>query len=181
MQTYISLLRGINVSGQKKINMKELKLLYEEAGLKNVQTYIQSGNVIFQATTKNTTTLAAQIQTFIKKHYSFEVEVVVLTLNELKNIAKSNPFQKEKSFEEGKMYVCFLKEDPKKELIEAVKGVTYESDRFIIDNNTIYLFVPGGYGNTKLNNNFFESKLKVAATTRNWNTVNKLISIGETM
>lgn len=174
MQTYISLLRGINVSGQKKINMKELKALYEEAGFQNVQTYIQSGNVVFQSKKSTARTLSRKIETLIREHYAFDVAVVVLSPQELDEVIVGNTFAKEKDFEEGKMYVCFLNEAPKQDLVGKIRDVRYESDRFVIHNTIIYLFVPGGYGNTKLNNNFFESKLKVVGTTRNWNTVNKL-------
>jgi len=179
MQTYISLLRGINVSGQKKINMKELKALYEEAGFQNVQTYIQSGNVVFQSKKSTARTLSRKIETLIREHYAFDVAAVVLSPQELDKVIVGNPFAKEKDFEEGKMYICFLNEAPKQDLVEKIRDVRYGSDRFVINNAIIYLFVPGGYGNTKLNNNFFESKLKVVGTTRNWNTVNKLAEMAQ--
>ncbi|HRO42781.1 MAG TPA: DUF1697 domain-containing protein [Flavipsychrobacter sp.] len=177
MPTYISMLRGINVSAQKKIIMKELKTLHEDAGFQNVQTYIQSGNVVFKSSKKSTSTLATQIETFIKKHYGFDVAVIVLTPQEMQDTITNNPFQKQKDFDEGKMYVCFLNNQPNVALVEKIKAVQYEADCFVIDHKVIYLFVPGGYGNTKLNNNFFESKLKVTATTRNWNTVNRLLEM----
>lgn len=179
MPTYISMLRGINVSGQKKINMKELKALYENAGYKNVQTYIQSGNVVFQSSKKSTIAIAKEQEQMIAQQYGFDVSVIVITPDELEKVITANPFIKEPGFEEGKMYVCFLADKPDPEKMDKIKDLQYNEDRFIIDGKTIYLFIPGGFGNTKLNNNFFEAKLKLTATTRNWNTVNKLLTIAK--
>jgi len=177
MPTYISLLRGINVSGHKKINMKALTAFYEEAGFKNVQTYIQSGNVVFVAAKKNTDLIEKQIEKLIEENTGFEVPVMVLRPEEMKEAIAKNPFSKHKDFEAGKMYLGFLKKEADEELIGKINTIEFESDCFTIDGKIIYLFVPGGYGKTKLDNNFFEKKLKVIATFRNWNTVNKLLEM----
>ncbi len=115
MQTYISILRGINVSGQKKILMADLKLLFEKLKCENVTTYIQSGNVVFKSSTELTDLeLSKKIETEIFKKYKFEVPVITRTKKELENVISSNPFLKEKNINIEKLHVTFLSEKPNK-------------------------------------------------------------------
>lgn len=175
MQTFISILRGINVSGQKKILMADLKTLYEKMKFKDVNTYIQSGNVSFKTNEKfSDTQLAEKIERAIYKKYNFQVPVVIRNGGELKKLISSNPFLKEKNIDAKKLHVTFLSNTPVKTNVESIEDVDFSPDKFIIKEKEIYLHIPESYGETKLSNNFFEKKLKVTATTRNWNTVNKL-------
>lgn len=178
MQTFISILRGINVGGQKKILMADLKSLYESLKLKEVTTYIQSGNVSFKTNDKfPDIKLAEQIEKAIYKKYDFEVSVIIRNKDELKKIISSNPFSKEKDLDVKKLHLTFLSETPGKAEIKNVSGVDYFPDQFIVKDKEVYLHITESYGETKLSNNFFEKKLKVKATTRNWNTVNKLLEM----
>lgn len=175
LQVFISILRGINVSGQKKILMSDLKGLYENLGFKDVATYIQSGNVIFKSNEKLPDTgFAKKIEEAIEKKYDFKVPVVIRSEEEMKKTISSNPFLKEKNNDSKRLYVTLLSEIPAKENVESIENIDFSPDKFIIIGKEIYLCVPNGYGETKISNNFFEKKLKVKATTRNWNTVNKL-------
>lgn len=178
MQTFISILRGINVSGQKKILMADLKSLFESLKFSDVNTYIQSGNVSFKTNEKvSDIELAEKIEKAIYKKYSFEVPVIIRNGDELKKLTASNPFLKEKDIDIKKLHVTFLSHMPGNAEINSIAGVDYSPDRFVIAGKEIYLHTPEGYGETKLSNNFFEKKLKVKATTRNWNTVNKLLEM----
>ncbi|MDB5227867.1 MAG: hypothetical protein JWN78_2060 [Bacteroidota bacterium] len=177
MQTYISILRGINVSGQKKILMTDLKALYESLGFSEVISYIQSGNVIFKYKKETDLKLAQKIEQAISKKYKFEVPVIIRSVDEMKKVLTSNPYLKQKNTDEERLYVTFLAEAPTKENLEAIKKYNFSPDEFIISGKEIYLHIPNGYGNTKLSNNFFENKLKVTATTRNWKTVGKLVEL----
>ena len=177
MKTIISILRGINVSGKNKIPMAELKLLYEKAGFKNVTTYIQSGNVVFSAKEETAKELEDKIKQLIFKKWGFAVPVIVRTVEEMQAVVNSNPFLKMKGIDLEKLHVTFLADLPAKENIEKIKQYQYKPDEYIIDTREVYLSCPGGYGSTKLSNTFFESKLKVTATTRNWRTVNELVRI----
>jgi len=179
MQTYISILRGINVSGQKKIQMTDLKALYENLKFKNVSTYIQSGNVIFKRKRQSDEVLAKKIQNAIYEKYSFEVPVIIRNVEELKNTIATNPFLKEKNINEEKLHITFLEKLPDKAKVHIIKNIDYSPDKFIIIDKEIFLYCPNGYGITKLSNNFFENNLKVTATTRNWKTVNKLVEIAD--
>ena len=178
MAKFISILRGINVSGQKKILMVDLKALYKKLGLEDVQTYIQSGNVVFDyAGGKSCLAIAEMIEHSIEKEYKFQVPVLVKTPDDLINTIKNNPFTTEAGADPSRVAVTFLESQPTSENLIKVDGIDYPPDRFIINGLNIYIYCPISYGNSKLSNNFFESKLKVRATTRNWKTINKLVEI----
>ncbi len=178
MQTFISILRGINVSGQKKILMADLKNLYESLKFKEVITYIQSGNVIFKSDGKlSDLDLAKKIETAMYKKYDFKVPVIIRSVEEIRKVISINPFLNEKNINIERLHVTFFSEIPKSHNLGIIKQFDFSSDRFTIIGKEVFLYTPEGYGVTKLSNNFFENKLKVTATTRNWKTVNKLLEI----
>lgn len=178
MQAFISILRGINVSGQKKILMTDLKSLYQSLKFSDVNTYIQSGNVSFKTNEKlSDVQLAQKIEKAIYKKYAFEVPIIIRNKDEMKKITSSNPFLKEKDIDKKKLHVTFLSQIPGNAEIDSLAKIDYSPDRFIISGKEIYLHIPESYGETKLSNSFFEKKLKVKATTRNWNTVNQLLEM----
>lgn len=179
MKTYIAILRGINVSGHKMIKMEALRKMFEELNFKSVKTYIQSGNVVFQSKEINSDKIEKKIAKKIKEEFSIEVPVMVKELDELKTVLKNNPFVNKRKENITKLHITFLNREPEKAAIDKIKEGQYIPDEFILAGKTVYLFCPNGYGNTKLNNNFFENKLKVVATTRNWKTVNELVLMGE--
>jgi uncharacterized protein (DUF1697 family) len=177
MQTYIAILRGINVSGHKLIKMDALRKLFDDMGFKNTKTYIQSGNVVFQIKETKPKDLEKKIASSILKEFGFEVPVLVKEADELEVVLKNNPFINKRKEDVTKLHVTFLSDESEKALIDKIKEGAYASDEFIIAGKTVYLFCPKGYGNTKLSNTFFENKLKVTATTRNWKTINELVSM----
>ncbi|RRB02322.1 DUF1697 domain-containing protein [Larkinella rosea] len=179
MKTYLAILRGINVNGQKKIPMAGLKSLFEDLNCTQVKTYIQSGNIVFNQEVGNQEEQIRQIEKKIVDAYSFQVPVLIRSQPELAEIAQNNPFLKEKDIEIDKLHVTFLADIPSESNRDKLKNVTFGSDRFIIVGKDVYVYCPGGYGNTKLSNTFFENKLKVTATTRNWRTVNELYKMVE--
>lgn len=173
MNTYIALLRGINVSGQKLINMKDFKALLLKSGFENAMTYIQSWNVVFQSSEKDKNTLAKKMNELIKNHYGFEAPILILTEKEVAEIIKKNPYNNGKR-DPSKLHITFLSEAPKEELLSSVRDEKFQSDEFAIDNQNIYLYCPDGYGMTKFSTTFFEKKLEVTATTRTWKTMEAL-------
>jgi len=176
MNTYISMLRGINVSGHNKISMTDLKNLYESLDFQNVITYLQSGNVVFDSDKQDASKISSQIEAQIKKSLSLSVSVLLRDKNDLQQIISGNPFVKRKK-DLIKLYVTFLQSSPAPFDFKRLPLPSDESDEFIIVDKEIFIFCPNGYGRTKLNNNFFEKKLNVIATTRNWNTVNALYKL----
>lgn len=157
MTTYISILRGINVSGQKKVPMKELQAVYVSVGLHDVQTYIQSGNVVFQTEEQSLAALAKKIEQAISTHFGFDVPVLIRTGAEMSEVLTSNPFVKETGIEADKLHVTFLDEQPGSEALEKLLTYDYPPDRFIVQAKEVFVYCPNGYGRTKLTNTFFET------------------------
>jgi len=174
MKTYIALLRGINVGGNKKLKMADLKLLFEGLGFENVTTYIQSGNVVFTA--KERDGLAEQISKEIEKQFGWKVPVLVKTGDAIEQILQDCPFDETKKAE---AYFMLLASPPEEELMNAVRVINYPNEEFVLTSKCVYIHFGKGYGNAKLNNNFFEKKLKVAATTRNYRTLAKLVELAK--
>jgi uncharacterized protein (DUF1697 family) len=178
MTTFISMLRGINVSGRRTIRMAELKELYESLDFSHVTTYVQSGNVVFDRAGQGLERIAASIETGIARRFGFPVTVVLRPADDFHRILAGNPFIDRRNEDPGKLYVTFLSVLPAAPALDALKPPAGSADEFVVSGREIYLFCPGGYGRTKLSNSFFENKLKVPATTRNWRTVNALYALG---
>ncbi|GAA4273015.1 DUF1697 domain-containing protein [Aquimarina gracilis] len=180
MNTYIALLRGINVSGQKMIKMVDLKTMFENLGFVSVKTYIQSGNVVFKSEKEDVKQIGSLIKQGILEIFGYEVPVLVLTHEKLDSIYKENPFLDRIAngeIEEKKMYFTLLSNSPDTTMKKELETTTYGKEEFIITEEVVYFFAAIGYGKTKLNNNFFEKKLKCSATTRNLKTVIKLLEL----
>lgn len=179
MTTYIALLRGVNVSGQHILPMATLKNLLTVAGFENVTTYIQSGNIIFNTAETEKAKIGKVISGIIENNLGFNPTTIVLTRQDLLQFLQENPFLKETDFDPKQLYFTFLETSPQEELLQKIKTLDFSPDRFIISNHIIYVNCPNGYGKTKINNQFFEQKLKVNATTRNLNTVKRLLELAE--
>jgi len=175
METYIALLRGINVNGQKKIQMTNLKLMLTKLGFKEVVTYIQSGNIVFKANALEKDVLEEKIKKQILNVFGFEVPVLIKTIKEVEAIIVENPFKE--LIETGQIYFVLLQGKLDRVLVEKLSHETYKNETFVITDSCIYLNCENGYGKAKCNNNLFERKLKVAATTRNYKTMNKLLEL----
>ena len=173
MKTYIALLKGINVGGHKKVPMAELRTMLINAGFQNVQTYIQSGNIIFQSSEK-TSELETKIENLIASNFGFEVSVIIKTYKELQTIFEGSPFSKEKK---EKCYFIILNRIPEINLVEEVDQLIYENEEIIIKNDCLYFYCSAGFGKTKFNMNTYERKLKLIGTARNYNTMVKLLSL----
>ncbi len=178
MHTYISILRGINLGGRNTILMRDLQSLYESLDFHAVRTYIQSGNVVFATETAfSNHELAHRIEQALAKQYVFEVPVIVRTHAEMQMVVQSNPFIRRNYVQPEKLHVTFLAATPDAARCEAVSAGAYSPDEFVISGTEVFLHCPNNYGETKLSNKFFENKLKVSATTRNWKTVNTLTEL----
>jgi len=176
MNTYIALLRGINVGGHKKVPMADLRELLGKVGLHEVKTYIQSGNVVLQSSIGDKTEIEALIKKSILDHFGFEVPTLVKTHFELQTILDVCPFPEEKKI---KSYFTLLQSVPEKADVEVAEKKQYDGEEYVILNDCIYYYCEKGYGQAKFNMNLFERKLKTKATSRNYNTMMKLIQLSE--
>jgi len=179
MITYIALLRGINVSGKNKIKMAELVQALELIGLTNIQTYIQSGNVVFKSEETDKNHLKNQIEAQIQASFGLQVPVLIRDAQEWEQMIQNKPTFTGLDDMQEKIYVTFLSDVPETSLVEAIKKGNYKEDVFMQMNREIYLYCPGGYGETKLSNSFLEKTLKCTASTRNWRTIVELMSMAK--
>jgi uncharacterized protein (DUF1697 family) len=175
MKTYIALLRGINVSGHRLIKMDLLRKSCESLGLKDVTTYLQSGNVIFISEDKEPAELATSITRQIEKDFGFNVPVLALSVGNLKQIIDGNLLAKDNQRDHAFLHVTFLHSKPDKVDLRSIEEKKLEGEEISFTDRAVYLYCPKGYGSTKLNNSFLEARLKVEATTRNWKTTNELL------
>ncbi len=179
MPTYIAMLRGINVSGHKIVKMEKLRGSFSALGFGDVQTYVQSGNVVFEAKSDSAASVAKKIEEKIKRDFGFSVPVFLTTPERMAETIKRNPFLKSAEIDQSKLHVTFLSADAPKTASEQLQPLAVTPEQFHIIGWEIYLYCPNGYGNTKLSNTTIEKKLSVGATTRNWKTVNALLAMAK--
>ncbi|MDB4991633.1 MAG: hypothetical protein JWN04_6811 [Myxococcaceae bacterium] len=177
---YAALIRGINVGGHNALPMQTLRTLFVEAGCSDVRTYIQSGNVVFQASAKLASSLPKQLGAQIAKHLKREadVSVVVRSAQELDQVIADNPYPQAAEAPKT-VHVGFLEQAPSADKVALLSPKQSSTDVFEVRGKQLYLFTPEGYGRSKLTMSFF-AKLDTPCTMRNWNTVLKLHSMLET-
>jgi uncharacterized protein (DUF1697 family) len=173
---HVALLRGINVGGNNMLPMKDLCALFTRAGCENVRSYIQSGNVLFHAAPRLAANLPRLIAEQITKQFGYKTPVLVRTAVQLEAAVAANPFLKQGAAEDA-LYVMFLADMPTPLAIDQLDPQRSPPDAFVVNGCEVYLHLPGGAGNSKLTNNYFDSKLKTTSTARNWRTVNKLLAL----
>jgi uncharacterized protein (DUF1697 family) len=180
MQIYISFLRGVNMTGHNKIKMTELSALYSMLGFDDPETYIQSGNVVFRNMTDlSVNDVSSKIENAILEKFNYNVPVLIRTIEAMRKLISVNPFLTEKDFNPSKMAVILLYEEPLKAQIMKVINIDYPPDKFKIIGREIFIYCPNGFGRTKLYTNFFEKKMGVIGTARNWRTINTILEIAE--
>ena len=174
------MLRGVNVSGHRKIKMADLRQALTQAGFKGVTTYIQSGNIILEEEEGKETVVENKLRSLIKKEFGHEVEVIVISPEYLQSIIDNNPFILDKPEEDiKKLYITFLKQAPDDLSLDSLDRDKFLPDRYALDDRVIYIRFAEGAGKSKMNLKFFEGKLKVSGTSRNWRTVNKLLRMSQ--
>jgi uncharacterized protein (DUF1697 family) len=180
MQTLVSFLRGVNMAGHNKIRMTDLTALFGEMGFTDSETFIQSGNVIFtERGNRSVNEITTLIESTIIEKFKIEIPALLRNVKDLNEIISENPYLSEKDFDPAKMAVMFLHDEPAEELLLKIRQVDYPPDKFMIIGREIFIWCPNGFGRTKLYTNFFENRLKVTGTARNWNTINTILGIAE--
>jgi len=181
MSIYISLLRGINVGGQKKLSMETLREICQGLGFRQIRTYLQSGNVIFESAVANLELLTQQIEVQIAQTCGYAVQAVVRQVDELQCIVRDNPFLRDSDINASKLHVSFLYRQPSESAWSKVVIPTNIADQFARGESVIYLYYPNGYAKARIPASFFEKRLSVPLTDRNWNTATALYNIAVEM
>ena len=177
MATYIALFRGINVGGRNRLPMRELVDVLGDLGLQSIQTYIQSGNVVFQSDVTDTSRLVGRIGLAVSESHGFAARVLVLALDELETAVESNPYPEAVS-EPKTLHLYFLASDPKNSNLKALENTKTGSERFALRGRVLYLHTPEGIGGSRLARTV-EKALGVAATARNWRSVAAILAMAK--
>ncbi len=175
---YVALLRGVNVVGKNKLPMKDLAQMFAKAGCSEVKTYIQSGNVIFAAAPESCEFLVESVAKQIEKKFGHRPAITLRTPQELAKILRTNPFLEE-GVDEKALAVVFLLGKPHPDAVATLDPNRSPGDRFAVIGREIYLHLPNGFAETKLTGAYFDSRLKVAGTARNWRTTQTLAKWAE--
>ena len=176
MQTFISLIRGINVGGHKKIKMAELREHYADLGFQNIRSYIQTGNLLFETKKTDKAEIIKMIEEKIVAVYGFEAKVILRTLEEYDQALANNPFL-EKQEDLKKLIVMFAGDPIPEDWREKLPTYPNSTDEIAVIGSEVYLHCPDGYRDTKYGNSVIEKKLKIHATARNWRSAMKIRDI----
>jgi uncharacterized protein (DUF1697 family) len=179
MAVVISMLRGVNVGGQKILKMDALRTLYESLKFEDVTTFIQSGNVVFRTKERDLAKISRRIGNEIEKGFGFRPEVILRTTEEMRGVIARNPFAERKDVEPNKLLVWFLASAPDAEARKKVLAVKVEREELRMDERELYIYFPDGQGRSKLSLAAVDRALKVLSTGRNWNTVMKLMEMAD--
>jgi len=174
MPIYISMLRGINVGGHKRIKMDQLRKSLDALGFEQVKTYIQSGNVVFKTRRTSPAALSKKIEERIVKDFGFSASVISRTAEEMSKMIAENPFLKQRGIDPAKLHVMFLSELPAPTALKKLAEVTVAPDQRQCSAREIYFYLPNGVSKSVLWNSPVDRILAVVTTTRNWRTVNTL-------
>jgi uncharacterized protein (DUF1697 family) len=175
----IALLRGVNVGGHNKIRMEILRELCVKLKLRDVQTYLQSGNAVFRSDQLDLVALSKGIQTAIERKLGFAPEVILRTIPELRDAIARNPFAKRRGLDPSRLALTFLASEPSKEARENVLKIKIDPEELQIQGPHMYIYFPNGMARPSFSWSAIERTLKIPLTSRNWNTVNKLLEMAE--
>lgn len=173
--TYIALLRGINVGGHRPLKMNRLQKMFASMGFKDVSTYIQSGNVIFDAPSRNQQSLSTQIAKQIAVTFDYNIPVIVYSAHELKTIFEQFPFAEKEGW---KHYITFLPAQPPENKIATLEALSSDIEHFKVGNRAVYIQVNKQVDKkARFSNKFIQQQLDTSATNRNLKSVRKLVQL----
>lgn len=180
MPVIISMLRGVNVGAHNRIKMDALRAVYESLGLEDVRTYVQSGNVVFYTEQGDLTGLAAQLEDGIEETFGFRSKVILRSAADMTDVVARNPFAERPDLDGGKLLVTFLATDPDPELIDRIHAISAGPEELYIDGRELFIYFPNGIAKSKLPM-ILEKVLKIPSTSRNWNSITRMLEMAETL
>ncbi|HSO50151.1 MAG TPA: DUF1697 domain-containing protein [Acidimicrobiia bacterium] len=172
----LALLRGINVGGRSMLSMSELRAALDAAGLPGARTHLQSGNLLVTPAAGKVRGLAGTIRDVIKGDFGLDIQVLLRTRPELDEIVARNPMTGPEATG-SKVHVVFLASTPEAKRVDDLDPDRSPPDRFVVAEREIYVHYPNGSGRSKLSLDYFEKRLGVVGTARNWNTVTRLLEM----
>jgi len=181
MLVVICMLRGVNVGGHNLIKMDALKALCVSLKLKDPQTYVQSGNVIFGTEENDLAKLGTRIQDAIERKIGFRPNVMLRTAAEMRKVVARNPFAKRSGIEPGKLLVNFLAADPGKDARENALAIKIGPEEMHLIGREAYIYFPNGQGRSRFPWPAIERALGTSGTGRNWNSVTKMLEMAKKM
>ena len=181
MPVLISLLRGVNVGGNRKVKMDDLRALYESLGFDNVQTYINSGNVLFRTAGRDLVRLRKRIEDAIESACGFRSDVILRTPSDVRAVIAANPFAGRPGMEPNKLAVHFLAAEPSVAARQQLLAIDAAPEELHIHGRELYIYYHNGMARPKLSLPLVEKTLKTLGTSRNLNTVRKLLEMAEKM
>jgi uncharacterized protein (DUF1697 family) len=179
---YVALLRGVNVGVKNRVKMESLKNCFELLQFKDIKTYLQSGNIVFEYSQEEPKILEALIEKALSQSLEIETKVLIKTVEEMASIEETYPFEEKLQLSKSQIYVTFLSDLPDQNYVLAMNSSVYIDPETCLDcyrivGKIIYVYCERGYSKTIFNNAFFEKKLKILSTTRNWKTTTQLIDM----
>jgi uncharacterized protein (DUF1697 family) len=181
MAVIICMLRGVNVGSHNRIKMEELRALCGTLKLRDAQTHLQSGNVVFRTEERDLGNLSRCIADAFEKTFQFRCDVICRTMAEMKSVVAKNPFAKRRGIEASKLLVTFLSADPGEPARSAIRALRIQPEELWIDGRECFVYFPHGMGKSTFSWPLIGKMLKVSGTGRNWNSVRKLLEMAETM
>jgi uncharacterized protein (DUF1697 family) len=181
MAVVISMLRGINLGTHNRIKMEDLRNLCDSLKLRNAQTYVQSGNVVFRTNEKDLVKLARRMEQGIERSFGFRTDNILRTPAEMRDVITRSPFAGRPNLDPAKLLVSFLASEPSADARDQVLKLRPEPEEMHLLGREIYIYFPDGIGRSKLSWVKMEKMLKTPATARNWNSVTKLLEMAEIM
>jgi len=181
MSVVIAMLRGVNLGAHNRIKMEDLRALFAALKLRDAQTYVQSGNVIFRSDERDSVKLAKKIEDAFEKKFGFRSNVICRTTAEMKKVVAKNPFAKRRDIHPGKLLVTFLSGDPGEAARAEIRKVKVDPEELWIEGCECFVYFPNGMGRSKFSWPKIGQMLKVSGTGRNWNSVSKMLEMAEKM
>jgi uncharacterized protein (DUF1697 family) len=179
MAVVIALLRAVNLGSFQKIKMDQLRAVCESLELRDAQTYLQSGNVVFKTRERNLPKLARAIEDEIERRLGFRPDVILRTSSELRDVVTRNPFADRSGIEFGKFVVTFLAAEPAHEAQERIRNVKVDAEELYLDGRELYIYFPNGIGRSRVSPAALDRALRTPVTGRNWNTVLNLLEMAD--
>jgi uncharacterized protein (DUF1697 family) len=179
MAVIISMLRGVNVGAHNRIKMDALRAICESLGLQDVQTYVQSGNVVFRTKEKNLAKLARRMESAIEQKAGFRPDIILRTTSEMRAAVARNPFAKRHDIEPSKLLVSFLAEEPEAAAAKKLKDIKADPEELYLNGRELYIYYPNGMARPNVAWMSVIKSLKITGTGRNWNSVLKLLEMAE--